>query len=142
MSDYIFKTGDSPSKPDKRELYPLFDQNSRPILPNQEAANLSIEIGKIQNRLDSIERKKYIYWSWKIFSPFFAILASGLAVWWKVSVYVAERPYETAQKRIDDLVKEVQILRCKNNILSDCYRQKCSSQDVNQMKNNCETITK
>lgn len=58
-------------KLDKRELYPLFDQNSRPILLNQEAANLSIEIGKIQNRLDSLERKKYIYWSSKILIGFF-----------------------------------------------------------------------
>lgn len=38
--------------------------------------------------------------------------------------------------------KEVQILRGKNNILSDCYRIKCSTQGINQMKNNCETITK
>ena len=142
MNDYIFKAGDSPSKLDKRELYPLFDQNSRPILPNQEASNLSIEIGKIQNRLDSLERKKYIYWSSKILIGFFTLLTIGLAAWWQVSVYVAERPYETAQKRIDDLAKEVQILRCKNNILSDCYRLKCPSQDINQMKNNCETITK
>lgn len=66
MSDYIFKAGDSSSKLDKREYYPLFDQDSRPISPNQEAANLSMEIGKIQNRLDSLEGKKYIYWSAKI----------------------------------------------------------------------------
>lgn len=100
MNDYIFKAGDSPSKLDKRELYPLFDQNSRPILPNQEASNLSIEIGKIQNRLDLLERKKYIYWSSKILIGFFTLLTIGLAAWWQVSVYVAERPYETAQKRL------------------------------------------
>ena len=139
MSDYIFKTGESSSKPDKRDYYPqIVDQNFRPIANSQESTNLSIEIGKIQGRLGDLENRKYIYWSVKIIT----VLTIAIAAWWQISVYTAERPYEVTQTRIDDLTKEVQILRCKNNILSDCYRLKCSSQDINQMKNNCETITK